>query len=185
MATEERMAERHDTVALAWVKDPVAECLGLARQALERYAGDPADPHALAAFSEPLHAVRGCLVMLELEGASLLADEMQALALMLGQGRVPSRGEALGALFRALEQLPIYLERLRSARRDLPLVVLPLLNDLRSAHGAAAAGPDRSCRDLHRDMVNGVWGTLTPGERARAPRSRGSSPPAPPKTQDR
>ena len=40
---------------------------------------------------------------------------------------------------------------------------------LRSAHGAAAAGPDRSCRDLHRDMVNGVWGTLTPAERARAP----------------
>lgn len=40
---------------------------------------------------------------------------------------------------------------------------------LRSAHGAAAAGPDRSCRDLHRDMVSGVWGTLTPAERARAP----------------
>lgn len=40
---------------------------------------------------------------------------------------------------------------------------------LRSAHGAAAAGADRSCRDLHRDMVNELWRTLTPAERARAP----------------
>ncbi|MBV6289781.1 Hpt domain-containing protein [Pseudomonas sp. MAFF 301350] len=137
------MADRHDTVALAWVKGPIGECLGLARQALERYAGAPTDAGALEAFSTPLHAVRGCLVMLELEGASLLADEMQALALMLGQGRVASRGDALGALFRALEQLPLYLERLRSARRDLPLVVMPLLNQLRGARGAEPlATPD-------------------------------------------
>lgn len=40
---------------------------------------------------------------------------------------------------------------------------------LRSAHGAAAAGADRSCRDLHRDMVNEVWRALAPAERARAP----------------
>jgi hypothetical protein len=40
---------------------------------------------------------------------------------------------------------------------------------LRSAHGAAAAAADRSCRDLHRDMVNEVWRALTPAERARAP----------------
>lgn len=39
---------------------------------------------------------------------------------------------------------------------------------LRSVHGAAAAGADRSCRDLHRDMVNEVWRALTSAERARA-----------------
>ena len=35
----------------------------------------------------------------------------------------------------ALGQLPIYLDRVQGARRDLPLVVLPLINDLRSARG--------------------------------------------------
>lgn len=40
---------------------------------------------------------------------------------------------------------------------------------LRSVHGAAAAAGDRSCRELHRDMVNEVWRALTPAERARAP----------------
>lgn len=40
---------------------------------------------------------------------------------------------------------------------------------LRSVHGAAAAGTDRSCRDLHRDMVTGIWRDLAAAERARAP----------------
>ncbi|MFM7709250.1 MAG: hypothetical protein ACKO9D_14780 [Gammaproteobacteria bacterium] len=39
---------------------------------------------------------------------------------------------------------------------------------LRSVHGAAAAGADRSCRDLHRDMVDGIWRALPPALRARA-----------------
>ena len=33
--------------------------------------------------------------------------------------------------------MPVYLERVHSARRDWPLVVLPLLNDLRTARGEA------------------------------------------------
>lgn len=32
-------------------------------------------------------------------------------------------------------QLPVYLDRTQSARRDLPMVVLPLLNDLGAARG--------------------------------------------------
>ncbi len=35
----------------------------------------------------------------------------------------------------AILQLPLYLDRIQSARRDLPMVVLPLLNDLRAARG--------------------------------------------------
>ena len=38
-------------------------------------------------------------------------------------------------MLQALGQLPIYLDRVQGARRDLPLVVLPLINDLRSARG--------------------------------------------------
>lgn len=35
----------------------------------------------------------------------------------------------------AILQLPVYLDRIQTARRDLPMVVLPLLNDLRAARG--------------------------------------------------
>ncbi len=130
------MADRHATVALVWVNAAIAECLGSARKALEHFAAEPGDIEVLADVIEPLHQVVGCLQMLELQGAVLLAEEVEQLALALQQRRVAARGEALGALFRGLDQLPLYLERLRNARRDLPLVLLPLLNPLRTVRGA-------------------------------------------------
>ncbi|MBM5460738.1 Hpt domain-containing protein [Pseudomonas sp. P66] len=134
------MAERHDTVALAWVKGAIADCLAQARLALEHFCAEPGDEEDLVGFIENLHQVRGCLVMLELSGAALLAEELKQLGVALREKRVTQRGEALGALFRGLEQLPLYLDRLRSARRDLPLVVLPVLNQLRAERGVEPLG---------------------------------------------
>ena len=55
--------------------------------------------------------------------------------------RIPAQGKAdadgLDALMRAMEQLPSYVERVASGARDLPLVLLPLLNDLRAVRGGA------------------------------------------------
>ena len=45
-------------------------------------------------------------------------------------------GDGLDALMRAMVQLPTYLERVLSGGRDLALVLLPLLNDLRSVRGS-------------------------------------------------
>lgn len=127
---------RHDTVALAWVKAPILDCLGQARQALERFAGAPDDLSMLAFVVDNLHQVHGCLRMLQLPGATRLAEELELLAQAIADGQVPPRGDCLGLLFRGLEQLPPYLDRLRGARHDLPLVVLPLLNQLRQCRGA-------------------------------------------------
>ncbi|MGE8407133.1 MAG: Hpt domain-containing protein [Pseudomonas sp.] len=132
------MADRHDFVALAWAKGAIDENLGLARQALEHFAGGSGEGEGLHGFIDNLHPVYGCLAMLDLKGAALLAEEMERLARALDDGHVAARGEAQGALFRALTQLPLYLERLRGARRDLPLLALPLLNQLRAARGAEA-----------------------------------------------
>src|SRR5258708_17870361 len=44
--------------------------------------------------------------------------------------------DCLDALMRAMVQLPTYLERVLSGGRDLALVLLPLLNDLRSVRGS-------------------------------------------------
>ncbi|NIF25472.1 response regulator [Pantoea sp. Tr-811] len=127
--------ERHDTVALAWTRAAILDCLGQARQALERFAGETGDPSILAFVVDNLHQVHGCLRMLELSGATRLAEELELLARALADGQVSPRGDCLGPLFRGLEQLPSYLERLRGARHDLPLVMLPLLNQLRACRG--------------------------------------------------
>ncbi|MFP3676010.1 Hpt domain-containing protein [Pseudomonas sp. SIMBA_041] len=129
------MGDRHDYVALEWVKGEIAETLKLAHQAIETLLDDPQALYALNDCLAYIHQVHGSLQMVEFYGAALLSEEMEQLTSALQQDRVSHRDEALHLLLQALGQLPIYLDRVQSARRDLPLVVLPLLNDLRSARG--------------------------------------------------
>ncbi len=129
------MADRHDYVALEWVKGEIAETLKQARHALETFIADPGHTAAMDECLDCVHQVHGSLQMIEFYGAALLAEEVEQLALALQQDRVAERTEAEQLLTQAMTQLPAYLDRIHSARRDLPLVVLPLLNDLRSARG--------------------------------------------------
>ncbi|KGE64522.1 MULTISPECIES: Hpt domain-containing protein [Pseudomonas] len=128
------MVDRHDYVALEWVKGDIAETLKQARSALDAYV-ETTDAEAISDCLACVHQVHGALQMVEFYGAALLAEEIEELALALQAGSVSQRDESIRLLQQALTQLPLYLDRVHSARRDLPLVVLPLLNDLRSAHG--------------------------------------------------
>ncbi|MBN3863019.1 response regulator [Pseudomonas frederiksbergensis] len=129
------MGDRHDYVALEWVKGEIAETLKQAHQAIETLIDDPQATHALSECLACVHQVHGGLQMVEFYGAALLAEEIEQLISALQQNRVSHRDEAIHLLLHALGQLPTYLDRVQGARRDLPLVVLPLINDLRSARG--------------------------------------------------
>jgi len=129
------MGDRHDYVALEWVKGEIAETLKQAHHAIETQLDDPQATHALSDCLACIHQVHGSLQMVEFYGAALLAEEMEQLIVALQNNRVSHRDEALHLMLQALGQLPIYLDRVQGARRDLPLVVLPLINDLRSARG--------------------------------------------------
>jgi len=131
------MGDRHDYVALEWVKGEIAETLKQARHALEAFVESPQDLSRIRFCLAYIHQVQGTLQMVEFYGAALLAEEMERLAQAMLEERVSDRGEALEVLMQAILQLPVYLERIQTARRDLPLVVLPLLNDLRIARGEA------------------------------------------------
>ncbi len=124
--------------SLAIIADEVATELNAARAALEVFAEDSSDRGALQRFSEYLHGAHGALRVAEVYGGALLAEEMGQLARHVeshaGQGRADH--DALDALVRAMEQLPVHVERVASGGRDLPIILLPLLNDLRAARGA-------------------------------------------------
>nr|WP_312230686.1 Hpt domain-containing protein [Pseudomonas sp.] len=146
------MGDRHDYVALEWVKGEIAETLKQARQALEAFVENPQDSTRMRFCQTYVHQVHGTLQMVEFFGAALLAEEMEHLSQALLDGRVANQGEALEVLMQAILQLPIYLDRIQTARRDLPMVVLPLLNDLRAARGekllseTSLFSPDLSAR---------------------------------------
>ena len=74
------MGERHDYVALEWVKGEIAETLKQARQALEDYVENPEDSSRLSFCLTYIHQVHGTLQMVEFFGAALLAEEMEKLS---------------------------------------------------------------------------------------------------------
>jgi len=130
-----RLQDHNDYTTLTWVKPEIDETLKLARQGLEAYVEQGEDPAQLALCVEGLAQVHGALRMVELYGAAMVAEEMHALANALAAGSVQDRDGGFTALMRGIVQLPDYLERLQSGLRDIPLVLLPLLNDLRGARG--------------------------------------------------
>jgi chemosensory pili system protein ChpA (sensor histidine kinase/response regulator) len=128
-----RLQDHIDFTTLQWVKPELDETLALARQALESYVDNPGDRDVMRGCAENLHQVQGTLRMVELYGAAMVAEEMETLAIALLEDHVRNREDAYGALMRGLMQLPDYLERLSSGHRDVPVVLLPLLNELRAS----------------------------------------------------
>jgi chemosensory pili system protein ChpA (sensor histidine kinase/response regulator) len=130
-----RLHENIDFTTLTWVKPELDETLRQARQALEAYVEEGEDPGQLKACVTYLHQVQGTLRMVELYGAAMVAEEMEQLARALVEDRVAERESGYAALMRGIVQLPDYLERLQSGHRDIPIVLLPLLNELREPRG--------------------------------------------------
>ncbi len=121
------------------VASELGTTLGEARAALESFAERPDEHTTLETCVARLHEVHGVLRMVEVYGAALLAEEMEQVARYLDEHADENRNqpESLDALMRAMVQLPAYLERVLGGGRDLALVLLPLLNDLRAVRGHA------------------------------------------------
>jgi chemosensory pili system protein ChpA (sensor histidine kinase/response regulator) len=127
------------TQTLQTVAREIGVSLNEGRVALEAHVEKPGTVEMLERCRHELHQVQGVLRLLEIYGAALLAEEMEQVArylITLGSER-KNQDEALDALMRAMVQLPGYLERVLAGGRDLALVLLPLLNDLRAVRGSA------------------------------------------------
>ena len=130
-----RLSDQSDFTTLHWVKAELDDALSKARQALESYVEDSRDTYVMHTCAADLHQVHGTLRMVELYGAAMVVGEMEQLVAALISDRVANRDEAYAALMRGMMQMPDYLERLQSGHRDVPIVLLPLLNDLRASRG--------------------------------------------------
>ncbi len=123
------------TESLQIVGAELAVTINDARAALEQFAEGEGGPNVLDRCAQLLHTAAGVLRLTETYGASLLAEEMEATCAHLSHSRGQAAEESIDALSRAAVQLPAYVERILNGGRDIPLVLLPLLNDLRAARG--------------------------------------------------
>ena len=131
------MHDAIDTTTLGWIKPELDETLRQARMEIEAFAENPADAAAMRTCATHLHQVVGTLRMVELRAPALVAEEMEQLAVALQKGDIAELDVACAALMRGVVQLPDYIERLQGGHRDVPVVLLPLINELRTARGQA------------------------------------------------
>jgi len=158
-----KLQDNIDFTALNWVKHELDATLKQARDALEAYVDSPSDVALMRESSVHLHQVQGTLRMVELYGAAMVVEEMERVAKALLDDTIKQRDEAYSVLMRGMVQLPDYLERVQSGHKDIPIVLLPLLNDLRACRGdnllteSALFSPD-----LHTDLPVSAAGAPSP-----------------------
>lgn len=122
--------------ALGWVREDLDRELDKVRLQVESIASNPNSGQVVfdgaADRIEDLNLIFETLV---LDGARQVTGEMHRLVSSLGNGKIKDRDEANAALAEAMVVLPAYLDRLQAGHQDLPLLLLPLINQLRTTIG--------------------------------------------------
>ena len=126
-----------DANTLKWVKSEIDETLKQAQTSLEAYVEDTDDESQIRFCINYLHQVHGTLQMVELHGAALAVEEMEKLSQAIFDGNVSNKDDAYETLMHGILQVPDYLEHLLAGNPDMPVVLLPLLNDIRAARNEA------------------------------------------------
>jgi len=117
--------------ALGWVKKSIDDHLSEIELDLKRYI-EERDETLLESVKQRLSVIRGVLMMVEQYGAAMLTEEMVSLVGFIAAGEQEQGDQSLEVLLRAVMQLPDYLEHIQSGHRDIPIAILPLLNDIRA-----------------------------------------------------
>ncbi len=166
------MTALHDAIeysALGWVKPELDETLRLVRMEVEGFAEDPSDTSRMGVSAELLHQVQGTLRMVELYAPAMVAEEMEQLSVALQNGGISDRDGACSALMRGVVLLPDYLERLQSGHKEISIVLLPMLNELRAARGEAGLSESvLFVPDLDRDLPASLPRATSPPAASRA-----------------
>ena len=128
---------------LKWVLSDIEKLIEQAKNAFDAYTQDAEAPHsedenktALQESSDLFEKIQGTLDLIGADGAAMLARETYLLLNALHAGETSKVEEAKQALVNAIIRLPEYLAHLEEGYDDLPVIILPLLNDLRAAREA-------------------------------------------------
>ncbi len=117
--------------ALGWVKKSIDDNLATIRSELNIYIEEK-DASILSSVQSKLADTQGVLTMIEQYGAAMLTEEMRSLCEHIAKNEQQDE-QALEVLLRAVLQLPDYLEHIQAGHKDIPISILPILNDIRAA----------------------------------------------------
>lgn len=121
-------------ISLRMVRDELFATMTDTQQCLEQFLEERDSSVLLQRAVTNLQQVKGILSLIELTGAKLLAQEMQELAMDIPAGADHDCDVHLTAINNALHVLHRYLEQLEANWIEMPELLLPAINKLRSAN---------------------------------------------------
>ncbi len=124
------------STVLTWVRPDLDKHLNQIRTQIEHIANSPHIGDAIETTAEHLLQLRFTFEALMLQGAKLVTEEMITVCEELGDHNIRDRQKAYGSMMDAIVVLPSYLDRLQAGHHDLPILLLPVINELRSAYNA-------------------------------------------------
>ncbi|WP_018948138.1 Hpt domain-containing protein [Thioalkalivibrio sp. ALMg11] len=122
--------------ALNWVRDELDKLFVEVQDALRRYSDDPGCSDCLAEARSRVEQIRNTLVMVQVDSVVLICDEMLQVLDQIERADQPNVA-ATEPLLRAALQLPDYLENEGDGELPSPMILVPLLNELRNSRGAS------------------------------------------------
>ncbi|MGH1538308.1 MAG: Hpt domain-containing protein, partial [Gammaproteobacteria bacterium] len=125
-----------EKVAVKKVKQEVDAIIDAARTKLEEYVEDESESSLLSEVLNALVQVERTLQLVQINGAAVLAREMCEVVEGLITESITQQDKAQECLSRGILQMSDYLEYVQAGNKDLPVVLLPLLNDLRGVRDA-------------------------------------------------
>jgi len=117
-----------------WIRQETEQQLSKITSYLENYA-TTFESDFIDHAHDVMQDVEKTMNAVGVQGGATLSQEMRLLLIALRDSKVGDKLAALKVLHQALSQLSEYLQHLQDGYADLPIVMLPLLNELRAARG--------------------------------------------------
>ncbi|ARN75851.1 hypothetical protein [Oceanicoccus sagamiensis] len=122
--------------SLRVIQEELGSTLSQAANEFEAYTIDQSNSGHINACHECLVQVGGTFRLLEYPGAALLADEMALLVSVMADEERKTTNTMIEALTHALFVLPRYIEYISVRQSELPILVIPYVNELRVSRRA-------------------------------------------------
>ncbi|NOR18605.1 MAG: hypothetical protein GQ538_00780, partial [Xanthomonadales bacterium] len=124
------------STVLSWVRPDLDKHLDQIRNQIEHISASTHIGEGVDSTAKHLIQLKFTFEALVLQGATLVVEEMITLCDELKSQNVRDRDKAFGALMDAIVVVPSYLDRLQAGHHDLPILLLPVINELRAAYDA-------------------------------------------------
>lgn len=128
-------AERFNPSSLKLVQNELVTTIESAANRLERFASDSNDGELLQNCIDDIKQIRGTLNLLQLRGVDTLAGELVEHITDIPLGDGATTHEKLERITSVFFILPRYLEYCTQTGRSMAVLLIPHINDLRTARG--------------------------------------------------